>query len=93
MDVQKYSVKDILILARESGLPKESVISLVNELLNPQSKLLGAEELPLSKETMLGVMHDVGYTEYEQIGQIGQKEGGRKKAKATRRAMRSKKRM
>jgi len=94
MDVQKYSVKDILILARESGLPKESVIALVNELLNPQSKLLGAEELPLSKETMLGVMHDVGYTEYdEQIGQIGQKEGGRKKAKATRRAMRSKKRM
>jgi hypothetical protein len=90
MDVQKYSVKDILILARESGLPKESVIALVNELLNPQSKLLGAEELPLSKETMLGVMHDVGYTEYEQIGQ---KEGGRKKAKATRRAMRSKKRM
>jgi hypothetical protein len=46
---------------------------------------------------MLGVMHDVGYTEYDeqigQIGQFGQKEGGRKKAKATRRAMRSKKRM
>ena len=91
MDVQKYSVKDILILARESGLPKESVIALVNELLNPQSKLLGAEELPLSKETMLGVMHDIGYTEYDE--QTGQKEGGRKKAKATRRAMRSKKRM
>jgi hypothetical protein len=75
MDVPKYSVKDILILARESGLPKESIIALVNELLNPQSKLLGAEELPPSREDILEALHDVGYTEFDE--QIGQKEGGK----------------
>ena len=93
MDVPKYSVKDILILARESGLPKESIIALVNELLNPQSKLLGAQELPPSREDILKALHDVGYTEFDE--QIGQKEGGRrnKATKTTRRAMRSKKRM
>jgi len=90
MDDSRYSVRDILILTREAGLPQASVISLINELLNPQSKLLGAEELPLSKESMLEVMHDLGYTEYDE--QIGQKEGGRRK-KATRRAMRRNKRM
>ena len=90
MNDPKYSVKDILILAREVQLPEASVVSLINGLLNPQSTLLGAEELPPSREAMLEVMHDVGYKEYD--GQIGQKEGGRRK-KATRRAMRRNKRM
>jgi hypothetical protein len=90
MDTPKYSVREVLILARESGLPEASVIALVNELMNPQSKLLGAEEAPPSKEAMLEVMHDVGFTEYD--GDIGIKEGGKRK-KATRRAMRRNKRM
>jgi hypothetical protein len=90
MDTPKYSVKDVLLLARESGLPEASVIALVNELMNPQSKLLGAEETPPSKEAMLQVMHDVGYTEYDE--DIGLKEGGKRK-KATRRAIRRNKRI
>lgn len=85
MDTLKYSVKDILILARESGLPEASVIALVNELMNPQSKLLGNQEEPCSKESMLQVMHEVGYTEYDDmIGANQQKEGGAKRAKRLR---------
>ena len=76
MDKPKYSVKDVLILARESGLPNVCVIALVNELMNPQSKLLAEE--PYSKEVMLTVMHEVGYTELDD--QVGQ-EGGAKKTK------------
>ena len=83
MDDSRYSVRDILILTREAGLPETSVISLVNELLNPQSKLLGAEELSPSREAMLEVMHDVGYEDYdEQIGQNGQKKEGHQGYKA-----------
>jgi hypothetical protein len=89
MNTPKYSVKDVLVLAIDSGLPKASVIALVNELMNPQSRLLGNEE-PTSKEAMLKVMHDVGFTEYD--GEIGLKEGGKRK-KATRRAIRRNKRM
>jgi hypothetical protein len=90
MDTSKYSIKDILILARESGLPEQCVIALVNELLNPQSKLLGSGEEPPSRESMLEVMHEVGYTEYdEKIGTTEQKEGGaRKKSRRLRRTRR-----
>ena len=89
MDTPKYSVKDVLALAIDSDLPKASVIALVNELMNPQSRLLGNEEPP-SKEAMLQVMHAVGYTEYDE--DVGLKEGGKRK-KATRRAIRRNKRM
>ena len=88
MENPKFSVKDILLLARESGLSEESVVALVNELMNPQSKLLGSEEEPPLREAMLKVMHEVGFTEYdEKIGLIG---GGKKvkKAKGSRRTRR-----
>jgi len=89
MDTPKYSVKDVLLLARESGLPEASVIALVNELMNPQSKLLGAEETPPSRDTMLEVMHEVGYTEYDdKVGVEGQMEGG-KRAKRARKLRRT----
>ena len=81
MDKPKYSVKDVLILAREAGLPEACVIAIVNELLSSQSKLLGSEDPP-SREAMLEVMKEVGYTEYED--KIGKQEGGAKKTKKTR---------
>jgi hypothetical protein len=83
MDTPRYSVKDVLILARESGLPEASVIALVNELINPQSKLLGSGEEPPSRESMLELMHEIGYTEYDdKIGTNGKMEGGNKTKKA-----------
>jgi len=81
LNIPKYSVKDILILAREAGLPEACVIAIVNELLSSQSKLLGSEDPP-SREAMLEVMKEVGYTEYED--KIGFKEGGAKKTRKTR---------
>lgn len=82
MDKPKYSVKDVLILAREAGLPEACVIAIVNELLSSQSKLLGSEDPP-SREAMLEVMKEVGYTEYEDKIVPNGQEGGAKKTKKT----------
>ena len=87
IDTLKFSLINIFELTLEAGLPEKCVISLAQVLLNPASRLLGAEEKPSSRETILAAMHAAHYTELDD--KIVPMEGGRKKR--TRRSKRSNK--
>lgn len=84
----KYSLTNIFELALEAGLPEKCVISLAKTLLDPNSRLLGAEETPLSRGIILAAMHAAHYTELDD--KIVPMEGGRKK-RTRRRSKRSNK--
>jgi hypothetical protein len=77
IDKKKFSLTNIFELTLEAGLPEKCVISLAKELLNPTSRLLGHEEEPLLRETILAAMHAAYYTEFDD--QVVLMEGGRKR--------------